>query len=189
RVVTDELRVASEPAYPAQTPYPSQLATVNRFRGVDGQSRDRLVVVPGQFLPGASGAATTGTQRLYSTLRFEVYHAPLAATDFIAPSVWQVESAHVYGGVRFQIQADDDNGAIARVVVLYRRADATNWTRIDLPYDSDTGYAAGVAPVQGKEIEYIVQAVDATGNVALALDHGSPFQVPLARVVLPVVAR
>jgi hypothetical protein len=193
RVVTDELRSAAEPAYAGQSPYPSQLATVNRFLGVDGQSRDRLVVVPGQFLPGWKqflpgpvSVATVGTQRLYSNLRFEVYHAPTDATDFVAPSVWQVEAAHVFGGVRFQVQADDDSGAISRVVVLYRRADATSWSLLDLRDDAGAGYASGVAPVQGPDIEYIVQAVDATGNVALALDKGYPFQVPLARVLLPM---
>ncbi len=58
----------------------------------DGQSRDQLVVVPAQFRATSSAKPTVGTQRLYSDLQFEIYHAPLTATDFIAPSVWQVEA-------------------------------------------------------------------------------------------------
>ena len=38
-------------------------AEVNRFLAIDGQSRERLVVVPGQFRASTDGTPTVGTQR------------------------------------------------------------------------------------------------------------------------------
>ena len=41
-------------------------------------------------------------------------------------------------------------------------------------------------------IYYFLQAVDATGNVALALDHGNPFQrvtEPHWDIYLPIISR
>ena len=40
------------------------------------------------------------------------------------------------------------------------------------------------------QIEYFVQAVDSTGNVALALDHGNPFAlVTTTSLYLPLIRR
>jgi hypothetical protein len=77
------------------------------------------------------------------------------------------------------------------VVVLYRTLDSQSWSKVELTYHAVIGWAEGkVGPVKGP-IEYIVQAVDGTGNVALALDHGNPFtQVkPGLMIYLPLVFR
>jgi hypothetical protein len=59
-------------------------------------------------------------------------------------------------------------------------------------YNPVTGWAEGNGvPVNGP-IEYLVQAVDAKGNVALALDHGNPFtEVTMGgyKVYLPITLR
>ena len=49
---------------------------------------------------------------------------------------------------------------------------------------SGTGFVGG-------PVEYFVQAVDPTGNVALALDHGNPFQAQPANTILyrPLIVR
>ncbi|MCA9970479.1 MAG: cadherin-like domain-containing protein, partial [Anaerolineales bacterium] len=69
----------------------------------------------------------------------------------------------------------DDAGAVRRVLLLYRETAVSTWTAVELPLDPATGRAAAFLPPAGGPIEYVVQAVDASGNVALALDHGSPF--------------
>jgi hypothetical protein len=88
---------------------------------------------------------------------------------------------------------DDDSGEILRTVVLYRRMGDNFWTLAELTYDPDTGWAEGTVPAVDGPIEYFAQAVDPTGNVALALDHGNPFREltdgqPL-RIYLPVALR
>jgi hypothetical protein len=175
RVVTEETLSTVEPPFPFPVWYPLQLGTVNRFLTIGGQSRERLVVVPGQFKASNTTMPTVGGQRLYSSLDYEIYHAPFTATDFIAPGIWQVEAIRNTVVLQFRVRVDDDSGRVSRVVVLYRALGSHTWSKAELVYDAATGWAEGkVGPATGP-IEYVVQAVDATGNVALALDHGNPF--------------
>jgi hypothetical protein len=194
RVVTEELYLETEPSYPVERWYPSQLGTVNRFLAIDGQSRERLVVVPGQFTASSTATPTMGTQRLYSELVFEIYHAPFTATDFIAPSIWRVEVITTDTDLTFRVLVEDDSEVIQRTVVLYRPLTSNTWSRAELAHDTDSGWVEGsILPVRGG-IEYFAQAVDPTGNVALALDHGAPFleertAVEWPAVYLPLVTR
>jgi hypothetical protein len=48
---------------------------------------------------------------------------------------------------------------------------------VDLTYNNDTGIASGTVPAPTGSVEFFVQAVDEVGNVALTLDHGTPYQV------------
>jgi hypothetical protein len=154
-----------------------QVGVVNRFLSIDEGFRERLVVVPGQFRV-APGTTTTGTQRLYSDLQYQVYHAPYTVTDFVAPSIWQVEAISTSLFLRLRVRVEDDAGDVARVVVLYREEGDMSWTKAELPYDAVSRLAeAFLTPVAGP-IYYFAQAVDSAGNVALALDHGNPFTGP-----------
>jgi hypothetical protein len=83
----------------------------------------------------------------------------------------------------FTILVTDDESAIEQVVVLYRELASNEWKRVNLAHDRATDTASASVAASG-EVEYFVQAVDATGNVALALDHGNPF-----RVTVPLIIR
>ena len=202
RVVTEQVYYDTEPVYPTAQWYPVQPGTVNRFLSIDGQSREQLVVVPGQFRAeveaeakveaAATATSTVGVQRLYSELTYEVYHAPFEATDYVAPSIWQVQAISSTHYLRFRVQVTDDSWKIQRTVVLYRTLSSGSWSRVELSYDPITGWAMGVVPPVQGPIEYFAQAVDPTGNVALALDHGNPFREVVAgkvsyEVYLPIV--
>jgi hypothetical protein len=191
RVVTDALYVPDEPVYPTAQWYPLQMGTINRFLAIDGQSRERLVVVPGQFQATGITAPTKGVQRLYSSLDYEVYHAPFTATDFIAPNIWRVEAIRNSVLLKFRVQVSDDSGVIQRTVVLYRTLSSGVWQKAELAYNAATGWAEGNVPPVIGPIEYFAQAVDGTGNVALALDHGNPFTGSRAGLMLylPVVLK
>jgi hypothetical protein len=79
-----------------------------------------------------------------------------------------------------------------RTVVLYRLRTSASWSKVELVYNPATGWAEGSVGGLNGAIEYIVQAVDQSGNVALALDHGNPFQalvVNQRRTFLPLVRR
>ena len=191
RVVTDQLSEAAdaELPFPAQGWYPAQMGVVNRFLSIDGESPERLVVVPGQFQATTTAAPTIGVQRLYSALSFEVYHAPYTATDFVAPTIWDVRALQSDTGVSFRVRVEDDSWSVARVVVLYREGSSNTWSKIELPYNAGTGWAEGTVSGLGSEVEYFSQAVDPTGNVALALDHGRAYSAVSQeqRVYLPLV--
>jgi hypothetical protein len=198
RVVTEEVYMDTEPTYPAQGWYPVWPGTINRFLAIDGRSRERLVVVPGQFQAAAEVTPTTGVQRLYSDLEFVIYHAPFTATDFIAPNIRRVEALSTTSALKFWVHVVDSDESVAsntradvtRVLVLYRfladvsAAGTSAWIPLDLDYDAANGWAVGqVDP--GGPVEYFVQAVDATGNVALAMDHGNPFRKGRVEVAPP----
>ena len=193
RVITDELYVETEPLYPALGWYPVVPGTLNRFLGIDGQSRERLVVTPGQFRAAGAVSPTVGTQRLYSSLQYEIYHAPFTDTDFIAPSLWQVQAVVTGTTMTFDVRVTDDSGNVARVVVLYRETTDNAWKMAELNLDSatQTWRKSSESGLRG-EIEFFAQAVDPSGNVALALDHGNAFSQVLTtetRLYLPLVRK
>jgi hypothetical protein len=177
-LITEEVYLASEGVYPVDRWYPVAMASINRFLDVNGQFRQRLVLVPGQFR--ASGAITTtptiGTQRLYTQLQLEVYTAPLTETDFIAPSIWQAGIDLTDDAMKFQVRVDDDSGEVTRVVVLYRYDGDNNWIKLELPYDAQAGWATTSIKRQPGLVHFFAQAVDPAGNVAMAMDHGNPFR-------------
>jgi hypothetical protein len=181
RVLTDDTYIAGEPRYPSQAWYPRRLGVVNRLLSIEGQMRERLVIVPGQFTASTPPATpTVGTQRLYEELDFVIYHAPFTTTDFVAPSIWTPQAISTSLSVRFRALVEDASGEIERVVVLYRELEpgsaSGTWSLLELRYDAPSGWASGFIPPVDGEIEYLVQAVDAAGNVGLAMDHGLPFR-------------
>ena len=174
QIITDEQYIASEPGFALDYFYPVLPGTINRFLSIEGETRERLVVIPGQFAADGGSGETVGTQRLYDSLDFEVYHAPFAHEDFTAPSFWEVGSWRYGQELHFEVTVTDDVGDIERVIVLYRELPGTEWQLVELTYDPETAVAAGSVVVAG-EVEYFAQAVDSGGNVALALDHANVY--------------
>jgi hypothetical protein len=200
RVLTDDQYAATEPLFPAGVWFPTSPATVNRFLGIDGEARERLVVVPAQFRATEGLSPTVGVERLYTNVQFEVYHAPFDAADFTAPIIWQASGTRSGTGTTITfdvVVADPASGSgvigegVQRVLVLYRTVDSNTWSRLELTYDAATQTATG--SVSSPEfvdmpVEFFVQAVDTTGNVALALDYGNPFVVE-QELHLPIIRR
>jgi hypothetical protein len=61
-------------------------------------------------------------------------------------------------------------------VILYRRLTDKSWSKLELTYNADQGNATSSAAGLAGDFEYFVQAVDATGNVALALNQGESYR-------------
>ena len=190
RVVTEELYLTDEPLYPTDEWYPVAVATINRFLNAQkGQSSERLVVIPGQFRATSFISPTLGIERQYTHLEFEVYHAPFDESDFVAPAIYDVQTYTSTGQVQFEVLVNDDVGPVMRVVVLYRKATSNIWQSAELIFDPDEEKATGIVSGLSGMVDFIVQAVDAAGNVALALEHGKPYTVtagPL-QLFLPLV--
>ena len=141
---------------------------------IDGETNEKLIVTPGQFRAYDSSGGLTGTQRLYSNLDFIIFQADFENEDYIAPSIWDVYTYRRGGQIHFEVVVTEDESDLSRVVLLYREVDAYEWQLLDLTYSIDTETATGAVYVPG-EIEYIVQAVDSSGNVAYGLDFGNAF--------------
>jgi hypothetical protein len=169
--------------------YPTGPGTINRFLTIDGQTNEQLIVIPAQFR-STGGPPTKGVERVYTNLQFEVYHAPNTDADFVAPSIWQVRAVRAGNGIRFEVLATDDSGQVTRVVVLYRAVGTNAWSNVEPTYDPATQTALATVAGLGTNIEYFAQAVDPSGNVALALDHGNAFtEVTFNILYLPLIRR
>lgn len=194
RIVTDSVFLEDEPAFLVSGWYPVNPGAINRLLTIDGVVHEQLVVIPTQFMATTLTTPTTGMLRRYTDLQFEVYHAPFDAADFIAPSIWGVTAISSTEGLDFVVwlddtaEDDDPTASIARVVMLYQLDDETTWRKAELTYEPNpngVGRAVGrVAPLTTGRISYFAQAVDRTGNVALALQHGAPFTA--VEIVTPV---
>ena len=189
RLITDDVNI-DEPLYPFAEWYPAQIGVVNRFLSIlDGQSHEQLVVVPAQFYATTTTSPTIGTQRLYSNLKYLIYHAPFTDTDFNPPTIWQVRGTQAGAALRISAVVNDDSGQAPTVVLLYRALDSRTWLSATLPYSATTQPASLTINGVRKPVEFFIQAVDGSGNVALALDHGNPYQVTVFKVYLPLVRK
>ncbi len=95
----------------------------------------------------------------------------------------------IKASVTVNVLVTDDSPSAPRVVVLYRSLSSRTWQKVELAYNATTNWATG--RINERADEYMVQAVDATGNVAWRLDHGNPFSVEMQTawhyIYLPLV--
>ncbi len=175
KLVNENVDYPDEPSYPFAQWFPSQIASVNRFVSFDGNLQQRLVIVPGQY---RAANATSGTQRLYSSLNLKVLTTPEANVDFTAPQINEFNADWTPTGLRFRVRVGDESGQVGQVVVLYAAGNSRTWTGLNLTYDPATGFAEATAVgVPRGIVRYFVQAADVAGNVTLDLDHGNPYEV------------
>ena len=67
----------------------------------------------------------------------------------------------------FEVSASDVGGEVKRVFILFRGTTGTTWTGLDLTKGPD-GVWRGGRGFTGDRIEFAVQAVDSSGNVAMS---------------------
>jgi hypothetical protein len=186
-IISQENSVENEGLYPLQQFYPSSIASVNRFVSVDGEMKQKLVIVPAQFrappteTPIVSTTVlytpTIGTLRRYTSTDLIIFTAKVTETDFFAPSIAAMKAFTDDGSLNFEVQIQDDSG-IYTTVVLYRDLSEFKWNPAYLTYDQVSGLFKGsVTPAPSGSIEYFVQSVDMAGNVAMLLNHGLPFEL------------
>src|SRR5262249_33613133 len=120
-----------------------------------------------------------------NNLQLEVLAADTANADYIAPSIREVDATGTPLSLKFRVRAADDSGQIARVVVLYLPTGASSWSRVEPAYNPLTGYFEARVPPLGGSIQFFAQVADPSGNVALALDHGNPYQAQTPAPTIP----
>ncbi|MEM8926269.1 MAG: Ig-like domain-containing protein [Actinomycetota bacterium] len=120
----------------------------------------------------------SGTQRLFEELTLDVYYRdPAASADQTRPIFDDVEGTIASGVLTIEATVNDDQpDNVIRVLALVVQdaASDTVWTPVEL-VDLGSGRWSGSLVVTGTEIEYLVQAVDGSGNTALTTNKSRLF--------------
>jgi hypothetical protein len=156
--------------------FPAFPLNLTAYEGPHGL-RQRLVVMPGQFLSGETPGA--GTQRLYDRVDTLVYYGDPDA-EYVQPEFRQVEAVADGEQVRFEADVidraardeDEPTGQVVRVLVVYRDG-AGAWRSVDLAPNTNGRWAATVTA--SAEVTFFAQAVDAVGNVGVTTNKGRSF--------------
>lgn len=160
-----------EPAFPFDLWAPARLHTINRLQTADGTS-EQLVVIPGQFKNDhpASGL-TYGVERRYDSLTYDLYYS--TSPDWTPPTIWQVHYEKTALGAEFWVDVTDPSG-IERVVVTYTTGDG-EWETAELQLVEGFSWQALMPFFEPDTLDFVVQAVDGAGNVAMSVDKGRLF--------------
>ncbi len=175
--------------------FPAELASV-RSSVIDGKNHQQLLLGVGQFrgseLEATPATPQPGVQRLHTRVETQVYYGSSSPTDIAAPSIEQSRGFVDDGVAFFEVSASDVGGDVKRVFILFRGTAGTTWTGLDLTKGPD-GVWRGGRGFTGGEIEFAVQAVDSSGNVAMSnskslffLDADPVQPAPLVLVPTPV---
>lgn len=143
--------------------FPSSYATVTRQQTSEGPI-DLLVVTPARVTVGHDGR---GVVEKFTGLTVEATYG--SGDDTTAPTIQSVELP-LPGGTEMRIRATDVQSQIAAMVLLVQRGSSTTWERVDV-----TPPATGdewTATVPEEEFRWILQVVDAAGNVATDTARG-----------------
>ncbi len=154
--------------------FPTKPLEITTSTGPSGQ-RQQLVLATGQY------RSDTGVQRLDSDIDVVVYYASPSETDFAAPTIGAVDSEIIGGRLAISTTVDDTR-PVNRVYVLVVEnpgLGAAGWTGVDLVRSSTTGRWTGslVLTPGVTDVEFIVQAKDAAGNVGFATNKARNFDV------------
>jgi uncharacterized protein YjbI with pentapeptide repeats len=125
----------------------------------------------------------TGTQRLLDEVIAQPYFAAEGVDDFTRPTLTRVEALVVDGILSVAVDVADDNGGpegVRRVLVLaVEEPDPgvpTAWHSLDLVRTPGSARWTGSMPVDAGDVEYLVQAVDASGNVGVSTNKARNFR-------------
>src|SRR5581483_5990333 len=163
RRVTDD-QAAIEPELQGITDFPASIQSLATIATPNGQ-RQRAVLIAGHFASGS--APGVGTQRLYDSLAGTVLYS--SSADYVRPTIRNVQVSQVGSTIGFaadvaDLDASGGAGTIKEALVLYLDGTHT-WHRANLTCAS--GRCTGGGPVSGTSVDYIVEAVDAGGNVGI----------------------
>ncbi len=152
--------------------FPASLGTLTTF-ATPGGPASRLVLVPGQF--ASDPGATTGVQRLFTSVASRVYYS--ASASFTPPTFVRLGAARSAGSITFAAEATPAPGStVRRVLVLFRNG--TTWRSAELTSSNGTSWTSAAQTVAPGSVEWFAQAVDDKGNVAVSTDKGDLYGTP-----------
>jgi hypothetical protein len=171
-----------EPSFSANGWYPVKIWAVNRF----GDSQNRSTLLGGQFEPNLA------IERVYDTMELDTYYASAGDSDFAPPVIWGLQSevsepADGQVTATFAATITDGTGLtdplrVKRVLLTWtvRGSGTLQTVPMKRDIDPDTGLGdpslwiadVTVAEADQNIIEYYIQALDVSGNVATSSKEG-----------------
>ena len=179
RPIVDDASNEAELAF-GDVAFPSRLQAVRTFEGASGVEQ-RVVLVTGQFFTGDNpGNDGIGVQRLFSHIEGRALRSTDA--DFVPPTFNRIDATTPANGLAsFAVDVTDLTqtgaaGQVKRVLVAVRSGSDSVWTFQDLVQSSSDPHRWTTSvPIAGAQYEYFMQAVDASGNVAVSTNKGFYF--------------
>ena len=164
--VVDDLS-AFTPELVGDVTFPTKLQSIASLRTPLG-TRQRLTLFSGQFRSdGVAEALGIGTQRRFTALAGNVFYAPPSVTDFTPSSFGPVSLTRADDTVGFAVDVTDNVGGeagVKRVVALYRDVGGL-WKSVEMSRGASRWSGSG--PLVGTDVEWVIQAVDGAGNIAV----------------------
>jgi len=159
-----------EPQFMNDVWYPCKQQTIMSLQTPEGVNQT-LVVIPGQFITTSGDTEVIGLERLYSSMDYDVYYSN--STDFRPPIIDRVGVNVTGSTAQVEVRADDFMGTVEKIVLTWTYAvDDHAWESMELSYDSASGAWTGDLPDSERRIDFMVQAVDAAGNVGVSTSKG-----------------
>jgi uncharacterized protein YjbI with pentapeptide repeats len=157
-----------------------RVATYGTFTSTGTGQGAQLDFIDGQFFPDPSDSGT-GTQRIFNSMSAQVLYdqsgSPLA--DDYTPATIDTSDAYTSdGSANFSVQVtpSSSNDPVAEVTVLYTDADhPSTWNSVALSSSDGMNWSGSVSETSGDQVQYIVEAVDSAGNVAVSNNEGADF--------------
>ncbi|TDN91366.1 PD40 domain-containing protein [Microbacterium sp. BK668] len=157
---------------PPDSAFPSAFATITRQQTPAGPV-DLLTMTPARVEVTEAGGGST---ELFTDVTAEVTYGPDTSTDITPPLIESIElpSGRLDG---IDVRASDGEGDIAAVIVLVQRQGSSTWERVDAAPEAtpDGGTPPDGhwrAPAPDGAFRWMVQVVDASGNVAVDTSRG-----------------
>ncbi len=163
-----------------------RVASLGRFTANGTSQGAQLDLVAGQFFPNPSSSTGTGTQRLFTSMAAEVYYLPSSSplvNDYTPATIDSTQAVSSANGFNFDVQVTPSSSIdqVERVLVLYTDANPANpanpatWTALDLSSTDGQNWTGAGPSTSSSQAQYIVEAVDAAGNVAVSNNEGADF--------------
>ncbi|HET7691410.1 MAG TPA: hypothetical protein VFK41_13580 [Nocardioidaceae bacterium] len=165
---------------PVDVAFPSSPVRVNPQLVPSGEAFT-LSATTGYFRTTAVDGS--GIQRLVDSMTVTPYFVGESVDDFVRPTIRLVEAVVDASSLTFSVDVVDDRGTFDRIKRVYvlaiadpEHGVAEQWQSVDLVRTPGDSRWTGSLPISGDEIEYVVQAVDAAGNVAVAANKSLFFR-------------
>jgi hypothetical protein len=155
-----------------------RVATYGTFSAAGTAEAAQLDLLAGQFIPSTSSPGA-GTERLFNSMSAQVYYLPPAspyAEDFTPPTIDSTEASDPAATLNFQVQVTPSVAPVRQVLILYTDASAPGtWQVVNLSSSNGQTWTASALPPASGQVQYMVEALDAAGNVAVSNNEGTAF--------------
>ncbi|GAA5196265.1 hypothetical protein [Microbacterium jejuense] len=147
--------------------FPSSFATISRQDTPDGPV-DLLVVTPARVAVARDG---TGSTEKFTDLSVEAVYGPADSADDTPPVVTYIE-APGEGRSRMSFSADGTGSDVVKMILLVQRQGQTTWERVPVTRSISGETWDADVPNDGTPFRWLLQVVDAAGNVATESQDG-----------------